>query len=127
MTKNSIVLGHRLVTGILVFLMLMALLTFAASLVAESVSIVDVLRLGITAGLCWLVYQGRLWARLILIFLCLVGSIFPLLSAFGAGLASPFGLLFLVIGLGYFASSVTLFAARPVRDYFAYVSDEALV
>lgn len=127
MTKDSILLGHRLVTGILVFLMLMALLTFLLPLTVHSVSIVDVLRLGITAGLCWLVYQGRLWARLLLIFLCLVASIAPVLSAFAAGLASPFGLLFLVIGLGYFASSVTLFAARPVRDYFAYVSDEALV
>jgi hypothetical protein len=78
----------------------------------------------VLAGL--LVWQGRLWARWLLVWLGL-GPVLagPIAMAKGIPFSSPYGLLFWGTSVLYLACLLALFFAPAARAYFATLSQPA--
>lgn len=123
MTKKSITTGYRVVVGVLTCVVGLQLLNAVLRLVEGQYGLGSIVRMVLTLWLCWSVYSGQAWARVVLGGLLTLGGA---LTAFGGlgllALAPGFGVFFLLIGLLQLGCAVGLFAIPQVRDHFGYVA-----
>lgn len=120
MTEGNIKLGWRVVTAILGVLAVLTVLgALAPLLLGWGLSLSGVVRLLLTGWLAWLVYQGRGWARLVLVLMLLASA----WSMFSLGQLTPSSVKFIPFGLSllYLGCGVGLFAVPQVNTYFNYV------
>lgn len=116
MTAESIKAGWRITTLILVCILLFELLGLLAPLLLGlPLSVLGLGRFAIEVWLCWNVYQGKPWARVVLGVLLLLAAIQLLLS--GWSVAVGLG----VIGLIF---AVALFAVPQVNAYMEYAEQQ---
>ena len=74
--EKEIKLGWMIVSGILGFVLLLSLLSVLMPLlIGLPPTISSFVRFGLTLGLCWMVYQGRGWARFVLVALLLLTAL----------------------------------------------------
>ena len=115
---SAIRAGLRIVTIGLIVLMVLAALDLLGGLLTRG-GLTPIVRFALTAWICWSVYSGKVWARLILAFLLVVGGVMTVLSAFGGGDFAPFlGL----IGILDIAGAVGLFVIPQVNAYLEYAA-----
>lgn len=115
MSAKEIKTGWRIVTGILVSILLLALLTriLTPLLLGHVPTLGNLVNIVLTGWLCWSVYQGNSIARVILVGLLLLNA--ALLIRLGDVLLA-FGLIHLIFGL-------SLFLVPQVNRYFEYAKN----
>ncbi len=89
-------------------------------LAGGNVSISSLVRLALTVGLSWLVYQGRGWARFVLVGLLLLSTVSLLVGA--SLLPGVLHTVLLLMALLHLACGVSLVAVPAVNRYFEYAS-----
>lgn len=80
----------------------------------------QLIRFSLTVGLCWMLYQGRNWARIVLAFLAGLAGIMGIFGglALFATTGHPLTFLLIVQALFYFACFGMLLFFPAVRAYF---------
>ena len=120
--EKEIKLGWMIVSGILGFVLLLSLLSVLMPLlIGLPPTISSFVRFGLTLGLCWMVYQGRGWARFVLVALLLLTA---LTSFLGAGVGGLLSTILITLGVLYLLGGVGLFAIPAVNRYFEYAAQQ---
>jgi hypothetical protein len=89
-------------------------------LVGSDRLLTQIVRFSLTVGLCWRLYQGRNWARIVLAFLAGLAGIMGIFGGLGvfATTGNPFAFLLIVQAIFYFACFGILLFFPAVRAYF---------
>lgn len=120
--EKEIKLGWMIVSGILSFVLLLSLLSVLMPLlIGLPPTISSFVRFGLTLGLCWMVYQGRGWARFVLVALLLLTA---LTSFLGAGVGVLLSTILITLGVLYLLGGLGLFAIPAVNRYFEYAAQQ---
>ncbi|GAA5501332.1 hypothetical protein Dxin01_01064 [Deinococcus xinjiangensis] len=120
--EKEIKLGWMIVSGILGFVLLLSLLSVLMPLlIGLPPTISSFVRFGLTLGLCWMVYQGRGWARFVLVALLLLTA---LTSFLGAGVGGLLSTILITLGVLYLLGGLGLFAIPAVNRYFEYAAQQ---
>ncbi|PTA69461.1 hypothetical protein [Deinococcus arcticus] len=108
----SIQAGWRVTALILGLLLASSVLGLLAGLVLGTLNVLALARFGLELWLCWQVYQGKAWARLVLCLLLLGAGVQMLLGG-----AVLFGLLPILFALA-------LFFTPQVNAYMDYAAQQ---
>lgn len=119
--EKEIKTGWTIVTGILGFILFLSafrlLFPLMFGVAPNPKYLVGLL---VNLGLCWMVYQGRGWARALLSALLILSGIYVVISAWNS--EAGFIAFVLVFGLLYLAGGISLLAIPAVNRYFEYVN-----
>ncbi|AZI41708.1 hypothetical protein EHF33_02225 [Deinococcus psychrotolerans] len=123
-TAESIRAGFRVVSGLLILIIGINLLrVITNTLRYGGFSFGLLLSFALLVGLCWAVYNGKIWARVVLALLLLLNAVSALIAglSFGGGL----GAFVALIGALQFLSALSLFVIPQVNAYFEYAAAQS--
>ncbi|TSA83122.1 hypothetical protein FNU79_12370 [Deinococcus detaillensis] len=107
-TAESIRAGFRLVSGLLILIIAINLLRVITNTLSYGgFSFGLLLSFALLAGLCWAVYNGKIWARVVLALLLLLNAVSALIGAL------------------QLLSALSLFVIPQVNAYFEYAAAQS--
>lgn len=123
-TAESIRAGFRMVAGLLLTLIVLNLLSVVTNTLSYGgFSFSVLLRFALLIGLCWAVYNGKVWARVILALLLLFNAVGALLA--GLSFGGSLGAFAALIGALQLFGALSLFVIPQVNAYFDYAAAQS--
>jgi hypothetical protein len=124
---DTIKAGLKMVMTLLIFLMVVSALKLLSGL-ASGGGLISIVWFALTAWICWNVYIGKVWARILLAGYMLATGIIPLVLSLGAAGIGAGDSGFAVMGfvsLIQVVLALSLFVVPSVNAYFEYAGAQS--
>ncbi|THF69200.1 hypothetical protein E7T06_13065 [Deinococcus sp. Arct2-2] len=123
MSEKSVLFGHRIVAIVIAFVLLVSATSIVLPLfTGNPIKFTSLIRFALTLGLCWQLYHGKKWARVVSILLMTIAGLQTVVAGVVLMSYGSLALMIIAFGVVYLGAAVAISLPPQVRHYFAYVS-----